>query len=150
EARFISLAEEVNSRMPEHVVELVTKGLNNHRKPVNGSKVLILGVAYKRDIDDMRESPALAIIEQLQELGAEVSFHDPYVPEVHLEANGRHLRGSGLSSEIIAEADCVVIVTDHRKIDYGWVAEQAKLVVDTRNTTRELRDERFNGKIIRL
>jgi UDP-N-acetyl-D-glucosamine dehydrogenase len=150
EARFISLAEEVNSRMPEHVVEMVSKGLNNHRKPVNGSKVLIMGVAYKRDIDDMRESPALAIIEQLQELGAEVSFHDPYVPEIHLEGNGHHLRGIALSKEVIAEADCVVIVTDHRNIDYGWVAEQAKLVVDTRNTTRDLRDERFDGKIIRL
>jgi UDP-N-acetyl-D-glucosamine dehydrogenase len=150
EARFISLAEEVNSRMPAHVVELVTKGLNNHRKSVNGSKVLILGVAYKRDIDDMRESPALAIIEQLQGLGAEVSFHDPYVPEVHLEGNGHHLRGIALDGDIVAEADCVVIVTDHRKIDYGWVAQKARLVVDTRNTTRDLREAHFGDKIIRL
>ncbi len=150
EARFISLAEEVNSRMPEHVVGLVTKGLNGHRKAVNGSKVLIMGVAYKRDIDDMRESPALAIIEKLQALGAEVSFHDPYVPAVHLEGNGQHLSGIPLSTEVVAEADCVVIVTNHSNIDYGWIAEQAKLVVDTRNTTRDLRDERFDGKIIRL
>lgn len=150
EARFISLAEEVNSRMPEHVVELITKGLNGHRKPVNGSKVLIMGVAYKRDIDDMRESPALAIIEKLQALGAEVSFHDPYVPAVHLEGNGRHLNGIGLSLEVVSDADCVVIVTNHSNIDYGWIAEHAKLVVDTRNTTRDLRDERFDGKIIRL
>ncbi len=150
EARFISLAEEVNSRMPEHVVDLVIKALNGHRKPVNGSKVLIMGVAYKRDIDDMRESPALAIIEKLQELDAEVSFHDPYVPEIHLEGNGTRLRGIPLSNETVASADCVVIVTDHRNIDYGSVAEQAQLVVDTRNTTRELRDERFDGKIVRL
>jgi len=150
EARFISLAEEVNSRMPAHVVELVTKGLNNHRKSVNGSKVLILGVAYKRDIDDMRESPALAIIEQLQGLGAEVSFHDPYVPEVHLEGNGHHLRGIALDGDVVADADCVVIVTDHRKIDYGWVTQRAKLVVDTRNTTRDLREGGFDDKIIRL
>jgi UDP-N-acetyl-D-glucosamine dehydrogenase len=150
EARFISLAEEVNSRMPEHVVDLVMRGLNGQRKPVNGSKILIMGVAYKRDIDDMRESPALAIIENLQKLGAEVSFHDPYVPEVHLEGNGQQLRGIALSNEAVTSADCVVIVTDHRAIDYGALAEQAQLIVDTRNTTRHLRDERFTGKIIRL
>ncbi len=150
EARFISLAEEVNSRMPEHVVGLIAKGLNGHRKAVNGSKVLIMGVAYKRDIDDMRESPALAIIEQLQTLGAEVCFHDPYVEEVHLEGTDVRIKGVELSQALVAESDCVVIVTDHRKIDYGWVVENSSLVVDTRNTTRELRDERFDGKIIRL
>ena len=150
EARFISLAEEVNSRMPEHVVDLVIKGLNSQRKPANGSNILIMGVAYKRDIDDMRESPALAIIEKLQELGAEVSFHDPYVAEVHLEGNGSRMSGIPLSEEVVTKADCVVIVTDHRNIDYGWLVEHAKLVVDTRNTTRGLRDERSDGKIIRL
>ena len=150
EARFISLAEEVNSRMPEHVVELVTKGLNSHRKSVNGSKILIMGVAYKRDIDDVRESPALAIIEQLQQLGAEVSFHDPFVPEIHLEGNGSRMSGIELSQSVVAESDCVVIVTNHSRTDYEWLAENAKLVVDTRNATRELRDERFDGKIIRL
>jgi UDP-N-acetyl-D-glucosamine dehydrogenase len=148
EARFISLAEEVNSRMPDHVVDLVARGLNNHRKPVNGSKVLIMGVAYKRDIDDMRESPALGIIEKLQSLGAEVRFHDPHVDEVHLEGNGRQMRGIGLSNEAVVEADCVVIVTNHSKIDYAWLTERAKLVVDTRNATRGLRD--FEDKIIRL
>jgi len=148
EARFISLAEEVNSRMPDHVVDLVTRGLNKHRKPVNGSKVLIMGVAYKRDIDDMRESPALGIIEKLQALGAEVQFHDPYVEEIHLEGNGHQMRGIGLSSEAVNEADCVVIVTDHSQVDYAWLTERAKLVVDTRNTTRGLRD--FEEKIIRL
>jgi len=148
EARFISLAEEVNSRMPDHVVELVTRGLNNHRKPVNGSKVLIMGVAYKRDIDDMRESPALGIIEKLQALGADVQFHDPYVAEIHLEGNGHRMRGIELSDETVRDADCVVIVTDHRNIDYAWVVERAKLVVDTRNTTRGLKD--FEDKIIRL
>jgi UDP-N-acetyl-D-glucosamine dehydrogenase len=148
EARFISLAEEVNSRMPDHVVDLVTRGLNNHRKPVNGSKVLIMGVAYKRDIDDMRESPALGIIEKLQSLGADAQFHDPYVEEIRLEGNGHQLRGIGLSIETVSEADCVVIVTNHSKIDYAWLAEHAKLVVDTRNATRGLSD--FEGKIIRL
>jgi hypothetical protein len=150
EARFISLAEEVNSRMPDHVVELVTRGLNNHRKPVNGSKVLVMGVAYKREIDDMRESPALGIIEKLQALGAEVRFHDPYVEEIQLEGNGHfhRMRGIALGEEAVVGADCVVIVTDHRAIDYAWLTERAKLIVDTRNTTRGLKD--FEHKIIRL
>lgn len=147
EARFISLAEEVNSRMPEHVVSLVTMGLNQHRKAVNGSRILILGVAYKRDIDDMRESPALAIIEKLEDLGAEVNFHDPFVEKVHLEGTNRHLHGIPLSEEAVAGADCVVIVTDHSQIDYGWIVDRAKLIVDTRNTTRNLDS---GGKVIRL
>ena len=151
EARFISLAEEVNSRMPEHVVELVMRGLNNHRKPVNGSRVLILGVAYKNDIDDMRESPALAIIDKLQKLGAVVSFHDPYVAEVHLENDTHdHLNGIALTAEIVQNADCVVIVTNHKNVDYKWVAERASLIVDTRNATRSLKDDKLNEKIIRL
>ena len=150
EARFISLAEEVNSRMPEHVVELVTKGLNSHRKPVNGSEVLIVGVAYKRDIDDVRESPALAIIEKLQQLGADVSYADPFVPEVHLEGNGSRIQAIELSQSAVTGADCVVIVTNHSAVNYEWLAENAKLVVDTRNATRGLSEERFEGKIIRL
>lgn len=147
EARFISLAEEVNSKMPEHVVELVTNGLNGHRKAVNGSNVLVLGVAYKRDIDDMRESPALAVIEHLQKRGADVSFHDPYVAEIHLEGNDTRMSGIPLTQEVVANADCVIIVTDHRTVDYKWVVENAKLVVDTRNATRPLGE---NEKIIRL
>jgi UDP-N-acetyl-D-glucosamine dehydrogenase len=150
EARFISLAEEVNSRMPDHVVELVTRGLNKHKKAVNGSKVLILGVAYKRDIDDMRESPALGIIEKLQDLGAEVQFHDPYVSEVHLEGNGRVIKGVALTADLVTDADCVVIVTDHRKIDYGWICERGKMIVDTRNATRGLKEEQVGNKVIRL
>jgi nucleotide sugar dehydrogenase len=149
EARFISLAEEVNSRMPEHVVELVTAGLNRQRKAVNGSRILILGVAYKRDIDDMRESPALAIIEKLEKLGGEVSYHDPYVPDMRLEGGGR-MASVALTEASVAQADCVVIVTDHRNVDYRWVAERARLVVDTRNATRELRGDSFDQKIMRL
>ncbi len=150
EARFISLAEEVNSRMPEHVVDLVTGGLNRHRKPVNGSKVLVMGVAYKRDIDDMRESPALAVIENLNKLGADVTYHDPFVPEIHLEASESVMKGIELSHDAVVGADCVVIITDHSKIDYGWIAENARLVIDTRNATRDLTEERFAGRIIRL
>ncbi|MDX2029709.1 MAG: nucleotide sugar dehydrogenase [Blastocatellia bacterium] len=150
EARFISLAEEVNSSMPDHVVELVTRGLNKHRKSVNGSNILIMGVAYKRDIDDMRESPALGIVEKLQELGAEVRFHDPHVAEIHLEGNGQVMQGTPLTSELVTDADCVVIVTDHRSIDYGWICERSKLVVDTRNATRGLGSEEAQAKVIRL
>lgn len=149
EARFISLAEEVNSTMPQHVVELVIAGLNKHRKAVNGSKILVLGVAYKRDIDDMRESPALGIIEKLEKLGAEVSFHDPHVEEIILE-NGGRMRSVELTEAAITDADCAVIITDHQKVDYRWVAEKAKLVIDSRNATRELKKTDLAEKIIRL
>lgn len=150
EARFISLAEEVNSRMPEHVVELVTKGLNRNRKAVNGSKILILGVAYKPDIDDVRESPALAIIEKLKALGGDVDYHDPYIPEIHLESESHdRLSSIPLSEDQIANADCVVIVTNHRNIDYCNVAEKASLVVDTRDATRHVSEE-AQQKVIRL
>lgn len=151
EARFISLAEEVNSRMPEHVVELVTKGLNRNKKAVNGSKILILGVAYKPDIDDVRESPALAIIEKLKALGGDVVYHDPYIPEIHLESESHdRLSSIPLSEDQITNADCVVIVTNHRNIDYGMVAEKAALVVDTRHATRHVTDESVAQKIIHL
>lgn len=149
EARFISLAEEVNSRMPEHVVELVMDGLNRQKKAVNGSKILILGVAYKRDIDDMRESPALAIIEKLEKLGGEVSYHDPYVPQMRLEG-GEQMQSVALNEAMIDGADAVVIVTDHRNIDYRQVAERAKLIVDSRNATKELRGTELDKKILRL
>ncbi len=147
EARFISLAEEVNSKMPEHVVHLTTKGLNSLRKSVNGSNVLVLGVAYKKDIDDMRESPALGIIEKLEALGAHVTYHDPYVAQMHMEGNGKHMHSVALTDEAVKAADAVVIVTDHRNVDYAWVVERAALVVDTRNVTRSL-GERAN--IVRL
>jgi UDP-N-acetyl-D-glucosamine dehydrogenase len=151
EARFISLAEEVNSRMPEHVVELVTDGLNRQRKAVNGSRILMLGVAYKRDIDDVRESPALAIIEKLRKRGGEVVYHDPYIPEFHLDGERDELMQSvELTQDLISGADCIVIVTDHRRIDYRWVVEHANLVVDTRNATRPLSDADLAAKIIRL
>ncbi len=151
EARFISLAEEVNSRMPEHVVELVTMGLNRNRKPVNGSKILILGVAYKRDIDDVRESPALAIIEKLRDMGGDVVYHDPYIPEIRLESESHDkLSNVELTDARVSESDCVVIVTDHQTVDYGWIAKRASLLLDTRNATRQLTDPDLAKKIIRL
>ncbi|MFN7622777.1 MAG: UDP binding domain-containing protein, partial [Acidobacteriota bacterium] len=102
------------------------------------------------DIDDMRESPALGIVESLQELGAEVNFHDPYVDSIHLEGTDRHLHGIPLTDEVIAAADCVVIVTDHSNIDYGHLVSKAQLVVDTRNTTRKLKGGDLDAKVIRL
>src|ERR1700694_2234553 len=138
DSRFISLAEEVNSRMPEHVVQLVSDGLNNERKAMNGSRVLLLGVAYKRDIDDVRESPALSIIDRLRSKGCEVSYHDPFVRELrfdetHTESSGAPLSSVELSDEQIKTSDCIVIVTNHSQIDYRRIVELGGLIVDTRN-----------------
>ncbi|HEY5839159.1 MAG TPA: nucleotide sugar dehydrogenase, partial [Pyrinomonadaceae bacterium] len=138
DSRFISLAEEVNSRMPEHVVQLVSDGLNDARKPMNGSRILLLGVAYKKDIDDVRESPALSIIDRLRLKGCDVRYHDPFVAEIrfddaHTDSGGEPLSSVGLNDQEISAADCVVIVTDHSGIDYARVIELAPLVVDTRN-----------------
>lgn len=149
EARFIGLAEEVNSRMPRHVVQLVQESLNDHSKAVKGSKVLILGVAYKRDIDDVRESPALAIVDELLGKGAEVSYHDPYIPTMDLDGKGR-LESAPLTDETIAGSDCIVIITDHSKVDYLRVVRLAPIIVDTRNVTRNLGLSEFEEKIIRL
>jgi UDP-N-acetyl-D-glucosamine dehydrogenase len=138
--RFIDLASEINSAMPEVVVEKVARALNDARKPVRGSTVLILGVAYKRDIDDMRESPALDILHLLEERGAEVRFHDPHVPS--FREDGREFVGVALDDAALAAADAVVVVTDHRAVDYQRVVDQAALVVDTRNVTAGLRPGR--------
>ncbi|HYH87172.1 MAG TPA: nucleotide sugar dehydrogenase [Pyrinomonadaceae bacterium] len=155
DSRFIGLAEEVNSRMPDHVVQLVTDGLNDERKSLKGSRVLLLGVAYKKDIDDVRESPALSIIDRLRAKGAEVRYHDPYVQEIrfddaHTEAGGEPLQSSELADEELRDADCTIIVTDHSGIDYGRVCALSKLIVDTRNAlSRELRKDSC-AKIVRL
>ena len=122
--------------MPEHVVEVVTSLLNEQRIAVNGSRVLILGVAYKPDVADMRESPALDVIRLLAERGAEISFHDPLVPEVVVE--GTSYKGSDLSDERLSGADLVVILTNHSGVDYGRVVAGARKVFDTRNATREV------------
>ena len=155
DSRFISLAEEVNSRMPEHVVQLVADGLNDERKAMKGSKVLLLGVAYKKDIDDVRESPALSIIDRLRAKGAEVRYHDPFVKEVrfddaHIEASGESLESVPLTEEELQKADCVIIVTDHSEIDYKRVCSLSPLIVDTRNALNgELRRE-SRARVIRL
>jgi UDP-N-acetyl-D-glucosamine dehydrogenase len=155
DSRFIGLAEEVNSRMPDHVVTLVADGLNDDRKALNGARVMLLGVAYKKDVNDVRESPALSIIDRLRAKGADVSYHDPFVSEVrfddaHTEGSGAPLRSVELKDEELAGSDCVIIVTDHSGIDYERVTSQCKLVVDTRNAlSNELR-RKSRARIIRL
>jgi UDP-N-acetyl-D-glucosamine dehydrogenase len=135
QTRFIELAGEINTAMPYHVVAAIGRALNQHKKSVNGAKVLILGIAYKRDIDDLRESPALTIIELLQKEGAHVRYHDPYFPFV---GRGRKydLQMQCAPLEGLGEYDCVVIVTDHSDYDYARIVRESQLVVDTRNATR--------------
>jgi UDP-N-acetyl-D-glucosamine dehydrogenase len=133
--RFIELAGEINTNMPYHVLASIGAALNGHKKSVNGSRVLILGVAYKKDIDDLRESPALTIIELLQKEGAQVSYHDPYFPFI---GKGRKYDLQMKRSELenLSEYDCVVIITDHSDYDYQQIVRDAQLVVDTRNATK--------------
>ena len=132
--RFIELAGEININMPYHVIASVSGALNAHKKSLNGSRVLVLGVAYKKDIDDLRESPALTIIELLQKDGAEVSYHDPYFPTI---GRGRKYNLQMKCAELkdLGKYDCVLIVTDHSDYDYKRIVQEAQLVVDTRNAT---------------
>jgi UDP-N-acetyl-D-glucosamine dehydrogenase len=133
-ARFIELASEINTSMPYYVVSKVTDGLNDDAKSVKNAKIHVMGVAYKRDIDDVRESPALDIIQLLEEKGALVSYHDPYVPRIRLEGE-RIMEASAYSPAWLAEADCVVIVTDHTVFNWSELLDNSHLVVDTRNAT---------------
>jgi UDP-N-acetyl-D-glucosamine dehydrogenase len=130
--RFIDLASEINSQMPDYVVEKVSRALNDTAKAVRGSRILVLGVAYKRDIDDVRESPALDIIRLLEERGAHVEFHDPFVSEIREDGHVR--RAVELTDEMLRWADACVVVTDHKHMPWQRVVDQASvLVVDTRN-----------------
>ncbi len=155
DSRFIGLAEEVNSRMPEHVVQLIADGLNDDRKALKGARVLLLGVAYKKDIADVRESPALSIIDRLRAKGADVSYHDSFIPEVsfddaHTMGSGAPLKSVELTEECLRTADCVCIVTDHSEVDYARVCKLAPLVVDTRNSLNKQMRETSCARIIRL
>lgn len=137
ETRFIELAGEINTDMPRYVVERLSAGLAKHEKSLKDAHILLIGIAYKKNIDDMRESPALVLIELLEAAGAKVDFHDPHVPIIpntreHAELAGR----VSVGLETAAEADAVLIVTDHDDVDYGFVADKAALVVDTRNAMR--------------
>jgi UDP-N-acetyl-D-glucosamine dehydrogenase len=133
--RFIELAGEINNNMPYHVLASIGGALNRHKKSVNGARVLILGVAYKKDIDDLRESPALTVIELLQHEGAQVSYHDPYFPFI---GKGRKydLQMKRTELDKLGEYDCIVIITDHSDYDYKKIVGEAQLVVDTRNATK--------------
>jgi UDP-N-acetyl-D-glucosamine dehydrogenase len=137
--RFIELAGHINGGMPHYVVEKVGDALNTKRKSINGSNVLIAGIAYKRDIDDMRESPALDVMGLLHAKGANVAYADPYVPEVHgREWSGRFdIKAVDLTRDSIARYDCVVIVTDHKAFDYEALVAEADIIVDTRNAIKK-------------
>jgi UDP-N-acetyl-D-glucosamine dehydrogenase len=136
--RFIDVASEINRGMPGHVVERLALLLNDHSKPVRGSKIMALGVAYKRDCADLRESPALDVMLMLSERGADLGFHDPYVES--MELGDDVLECLPLDAETLAEQDAVLILTDHSDVDYHLVVEKARLVYDTRNATRGLAD----------
>jgi UDP-N-acetyl-D-glucosamine dehydrogenase len=155
DSQFISLAEQVNSGMPNYVIKLISTALNDQKKAVNGAKVLILGVAYKKDIDDMRESPALSIIDLLRSGGAEVTYHDPFVEEVTFDhaytiGAGDALFNAELTDELIKSSDCVVICTEHSGVDYKNVTQLASLIVDTRNALDENLRKESKAQIVRL
>lgn len=137
--RFVELAGEVNEAMPRYVLEKVQAALNTHKKAVNGSRILVLGVAYKKNIDDARESPAFDVIALLKEYGAHVEYHDPHIPQLHHEARkgtSENMESRPLSPEVLKRADAVVIITDHDGVDYKLVADTAPLVIDTRGVLR--------------
>ncbi len=138
--RFIELAGEINTNMPYFVGQRVAQALGRQGKSLNGAKILILGIAYKKDVDDPRESPGLKIMHLLKAEGAEVSYNDPYIPQYE---GGRHypelhLASTPLTDQVLQEADCVLLVTDHSAYDYAWIASQARLIVDTRNAFKDL------------
>ncbi len=146
-ARFIELASEINTNMPRYVVQRVADALNEFEKSVKGSQILVLGVAYKKDIDDTRESPALDVIELLENKGADVKYNDPYVPELFL--NGKTRNSVELTEKLLQDVDCVVITTDHSDYDYNWIVKNSKLVVDTKNATKNISDA-LKSKVVKL
>ena len=147
-ARFIELAGEVNTAMPYHVVDSVASALNDRQKSIKGSRILVLGVAYKKDVDDMRESPSLKIIELLTARGAKIDYSDPYFPEIRRlrHYNFMGMKSVPLDAKMLAGYDCALIATDHTSFDYQMIVEAAQLVVDTRNATRRI--ARNRNKIV--
>ena len=137
EAQFISLADQINRTMPEHVVTLVSDSLNERAKALRGSSVLVMGITYKADVNDIRESPALEIVEMLMKKGARVSYADPFTPQLALD--GHKLAAIAPTPEALAAADCVLILTNHSSFDYAAIADRASLVVDTRNALKRYR-----------
>jgi UDP-N-acetyl-D-glucosamine dehydrogenase len=146
--RFIELSGEINTSMPYYIVQKMAETMNQRKQCLNGSLILILGVAYKKDVDDVRESPAIKIIELLKEQGAKVSYHDPYIPKLPLMRKSfLRMNSVDLDENILSQADCVMIVTDHSSYDYQWIVNCACLVIDTRNATKNVR--RGREKIIK-
>ncbi len=145
EARFIELAHQINTYMPHYVADKIIAALNEAGKPLKGSRLLIIGVTYKRDVVDIRESPALEIIQIMEEKGAVVSYHDPYVETLEIE--NRTYKSSPLNESELRDKDAVIIVTDHLVLDYSLIAKEAKLIIDTRNALGAFRE---NKNIIRL
>ena len=146
--RFIELAGEINISMPYHVVNAVAEALNERQKSLKGSRVLLLGVAYKKDIDDLRESPSLKLMQLLMERGAQLHYNDPYFPTLHKMRHYDYsaMKSVELSPAALASYDCVLIATDHSSYDYEAIGEAAQLVIDTRNATRHL--TKYRGKIV--
>ncbi|HSL27906.1 MAG TPA: nucleotide sugar dehydrogenase [Anaerolineales bacterium] len=147
-ARFIELASEINTNMPRYVVSRVMEALNDRGRALKGSNVLVLGVAYKPNIDDIRESPALDVIALLQSKGARVEYHDPYIPRIHHETDGWQMESVQDVMTSVAEADAVVIITDHKVYDYKAIVESSAFVFDSRNATRNV--AAGAGKVVRL
>ena len=146
--RFIELAGEINTGMPGYVIGKTMEALNEHRKSLKGSRVLVLGLAYKKDIDDLRESPSIELIELLREKGAKVDYNDPYIPKTHKQRkHDLKMASRKLSAKMLAGYDVVLISTDHSDYDYDWIVKNAKLVVDTRNATAGVR--RTGKKVIK-
>jgi UDP-N-acetyl-D-glucosamine dehydrogenase len=146
--RFIQLAGEVNISVPYHVVSKILDALNERKKSIKGSKILVLGVAYKKDVDDARESPALAIMDLLQKKGATVLYHDPYIPILPpFRKYLFKLKSSPLTERLLRSMDAVVVVTDHSHIDYHWVVRHALLLIDTRNVTKNMKQ--WKKKIVK-
>jgi UDP-N-acetyl-D-glucosamine dehydrogenase len=139
-ARFIELAGDINSHMPEYVVERINRALNQKKKSLKGSKILILGVAYKRDIKDLRESPALDVIRLLQNVGAEVSYNDPHVPLIRMDNS--NIKSVKLTKGILQSSDCVAILANHSAYDYDFIVRNTPLVMDTRNATKNVKKNR--------
>jgi UDP-N-acetyl-D-glucosamine dehydrogenase len=141
--RFIELAGEVNRSMPEYVVQRTSLALNERSKAVKGAKILILGLAYKPDVDDVRESPSFELIEKLEHLGAEVDYHDPHVPATHkMRHHDLQMKSIELSPQALKGYDCVLIATHHAAYDWQQVADNAVLIVDTRNALRRVTGRR--------
>jgi len=146
--RFIELAGEINTSMPRYVISRVMEALNRHGKALKGSKILVLGLAYKKDVDDVRESPSITLIELLKEHGAKVDYNDPHIPKTHKQReHDLRMKSKPLSAKMLAGYDCVLIATDHSSYDYKWIVKNSKLIVDTRNATAKVKTGR--SKIVK-